>query len=103
MAGTIEVGPGLRWSAATWVFDFVLRAIAAEVNDRQLAGDLIGIQDENLGWLSLVDLPEADRAQVERVVRDSLITRVERDLPDHVRNRADVVGHIRRLVALLAP
>ena len=68
-----------------------------------MAGDLIGIQDENLGWLSLVDLREDERAEVDRVVRDCLMARAERDLPGEVRNRAEAMAHICRLVALLAP
>ncbi|WP_331527557.1 hypothetical protein [Nocardioides sp.] len=63
MAATIEVRPGQRWTAASWLFDWVLSHVASEVGDAELAGHLRGIVGENLGFLSLSEVTEAQRSQ----------------------------------------
>jgi hypothetical protein len=102
MAGLIIVRPDVFWSTSGWVFRIVLRSLAAEVADPELAASLGEIYDENLGMLSLPDLPPAQRAEVERAIRERLIVRSEQDLPASVENRAKVVDHIRGLVDALA-
>jgi hypothetical protein len=81
MAGTIECRAGVRWSAASWLFDWVLRELAAQVSNAELAGQLIGIADENLGWLDLRELPADQRAELERVFRSGELQRSARVLP----------------------
>jgi hypothetical protein len=83
------------------MFSYVLKSVAADVIDRELAGDLTGIDDGNLGWLSLPSLSEAHRAEVERVVRDRLLAKAQRDLPPTMGNKAAAVDCIRSLVALV--
>ena len=63
----------------------------------------LGIHDENLGWLSLAALGESESSEVERVVRDCLIAREERDLPDTITNRSEALDYVHGLVALLVP
>src|SRR3954447_4526141 len=46
MAGTIEISSVSRWSAASWLFDWVLRSIAATTNDPKLAAELLEIVEE---------------------------------------------------------
>jgi hypothetical protein len=102
MAGTIEVRPDVLWSASGWMFRFVLRSISAEVSDPQLKRALAEIEEFNLGFLSLPQLPAAQRAEVERVIRDRLVTRAEQDLPRDMERRAGVVDYIRGLADVLA-
>ncbi len=58
MAGTIKVQQDVLWSTSSWMFGFVIRSIAADVTDPDLAAELLEIDAENIGWLSLPDLPE---------------------------------------------
>jgi hypothetical protein len=102
MAAVIEVGPDTVWSTSSWMFRYVLRSIAAETSDKELAASLMEIHDENLPGLSLPDLPEAQRSEVERVIRDRLVTRAERELPATTQNRAEIIDYVRGLADMLA-
>jgi hypothetical protein len=102
VAGVIEVTPDVAWSASSWMFRFVLRSIAAETTDKDLAASLMEIHDENLPGLSLPDLPQAQRSEVERIIRDRLVTRAEQDLPATAPNRAEVLGYVRGLAEAVA-
>ena len=97
MAGTLEISPTAHWSAASWLFYWTLRAIAADVHDLELSAKLIGIDDENLGWLSLADLTPRQREEVKHAATN-LALRAERDFPPTLANRNEIVGHIRELV-----
>jgi hypothetical protein len=102
MAGTIEVRSHVLWSTSGWMFDFVVRSISAEVTDPALKHRLAEIEENNLGWLSLPQLPETQRAQVERAIRERLVTRAEQDLPQDMKQRAGVVSYIQGLADVLA-
>jgi hypothetical protein len=102
MAGTIKVQQDVLWSTSSWMFDFIVRSIAADVRDPELAGELLGIQGENLRWLSLPDLPDAQRAEVNRVISECLICRTENDLPAALENREGVLEYVQGLVDVLA-
>jgi hypothetical protein len=102
MAGTIEVRPHVLWSTSGWMFRFILRSISAEVTDPALRHRLSEIEENNLGWLSLPQLPESQRAEAERVIRGRLVTRAEEDLPQDMAHRAGVVNYIRGLADVLA-
>jgi hypothetical protein len=102
VAGIIEVAPDAVWSASSWMFRYVLRSIAAETTDQELAARLMEIHDENLPGLSLPDLPQAQRSEVERIIRDRLIGRATRDFPETAQNRAEAVDYVRGLAAVLA-
>jgi hypothetical protein len=102
MAGMIKVRPGELWSTSGWMFDFVMRSIAADATDPRLKESLAAIEENNFGWLSLPDLPETQRTEVERVIRDHLVARAERDLPADMPERAGVVDYIRGLADAIA-
>jgi hypothetical protein len=102
MAGTIEVRPDVLWSTSGWMFDFVIRSISAEVTDQALKHRLSEIEENNLGWLSLPQLPEPQRAQVETAIRERLIMRAEQDLPQDMNQRAGVVRYVQGLADVLA-
>lgn len=102
MAGIIELSPDATWSASSWMFRYVLRSIAAETTDKELAASLMEIHDENLPGLSLPDLPAAQRSEVERIIRDRLVARATQDLPPTAPNRDEVLGYVRGLAEVLA-
>jgi hypothetical protein len=102
MAGIIVVAPGAVWSTSSWMFRYVLKTIAAETSDPELAASLTEIRDENLPGLSLPDLPDGQRAEVERIIRDRLVPRTERELPETTQNRAAIIDHVRGLSDMLA-
>jgi hypothetical protein len=66
MTATVVSTRGQRWSAASWLLDWLLTTVAKEVTEVELAGDLRGRVDENLGWFSLKDLP---RNQSDEVIK----------------------------------
>lgn len=101
MAAVIEVLPGVVWSSSSWMFRLVLRSIAAETADRELAANLTEIVDANLPGLSLPDLPDAQRSEVEQIIRDRLVARATQDLPETTENRAEIVDYIRGLAEVL--
>jgi hypothetical protein len=102
MAGMIKVRPEELWSTSGWMFDFVIRSIAADVTDPQLKHSLAEIEEHNFGWLSLPDLPGHQRTEVEQVIRDRLVPRAERDLPADMAERESVIDYIRGLVDAVA-
>jgi hypothetical protein len=102
VAGIIEVAPDVVWSASSWMFRYVLRSIAAETTDPELAARLTEIHDENLPGLSLPDLPQAQRSEVERIIRDRLATRAAQDFPVTMQNRAEALGYVRALADAVA-
>jgi hypothetical protein len=102
MGAIIKVAPGAVWSASSWLSRYVLRTIAAETSDEELAATLMEIHDENLPGLSLPDLPDAQRSEVERIIRDRLVTRTEQELPVAGQDPYQIVDHVRELADMLA-
>jgi hypothetical protein len=102
MGAIIEVAPDTVWVTSSRSFRSVLRSIAAETTDQELIATLMEIHDENVPWLSVPDLPDAQRSEVERIIRDRLVTRTEQELPPTVENRDDLVDHVRELADMLA-
>jgi hypothetical protein len=102
MGAIIKVAPDAVWSASSRLSRYVLRTIAAETSDKELAANLMEIHDENLPGLSLLDLPDAQRSEVERIIRDRLVARTEQELPPTAQNRDQIVDHVRDLADMLA-
>jgi hypothetical protein len=102
MGAIIKVAPEAVWSASSWLSRYVLRTTAAETSDEELAANLMEIHDENLPGLSLADLPDGQRLEVERIIRDRLVTRTEQKLPATVENRDQIIDLVRELADMLA-
>jgi hypothetical protein len=100
MAGTIELDAGVRWSAASWIFEWVLRTAAQHVGDDRLAHDLCKIVDENIGWIALDDLQAQRRSSFIRVLQELLVPVAETELPHSISHRAAVIDHIKALAEL---
>jgi hypothetical protein len=100
MAGTISLTSTIRWSAASWLFDWVLNTLAETVEDAELAGDLTGVVGENLGWLGLNDLTTEQSAAVRRILRGGLRAKAERSFPDAMPGREEALEHLDELSRL---
>jgi hypothetical protein len=97
MSGTIAVTPDKRWSAAGWLFDWTLEALARDLSDEAARQHLREILDNNLGWLSLDDLPPAARAEALSKITTSLVQEADASLPGSVANRPAVLDLLREL------
>jgi len=99
MAGVIAVSPGVRWSAAGWLFDWTVGFLADRVADPEVAAGLREIVSENLGWLSLDDFgPEAER-KLRILLQHELVSTANEQLPDQLPNRSEVLDLLGDLVA----
>jgi hypothetical protein len=101
MAGLVDLGPQRRWSAATWLFDWVVNYIARTVDDPELSAQLRVIVDANLGWFGLDEVPPNLRDRVLTVLRDELVPAAQAELPPGMRARDEVIGNLRRLADLV--
>jgi hypothetical protein len=99
MAGTIELSPDSRWSAASWLFEWVLNTLTRNIGDRDLAAALTEIVDENLGWFSVERLPDRTKAEVESFIRDRLIAKALQELPTDLLSNPKILEHLNELVA----
>jgi hypothetical protein len=99
MAGTVFVGDQL-WSAAGWLFDFVVAQVADSVSSPALSSRLREILDEHLGALALNDLSFDDRSEVLYALGNGLQDRAAAALPTELPSRDAVLAHIADLVAL---
>lgn len=104
MAGTIRIG-SQTWTAAGWLFDFVLTELAALVQTTELAGELRGIVAENLGWLAVDDLPPTQHDELLNTLQGPFLARVDDDLPGDLTpvNRSSVMSYLREHVELGVP
>ena len=75
MSGIIVVASGKSWSAASWLFLWVLRTLAEESGSPELAPVLHAIEDTNVNYLVLPDLPAETRGEVEHLIRERLPVR----------------------------
>lgn len=100
MAGTVKSPEGQLWTAASWLFDWVVREVASELSDRELAARLQDIADNNLGWLGLAEFTDEQTKQILEVIRSSLLPAAQRGLPQEIKDRDRALEHIQTLVDL---
>jgi len=100
MSGTISFSPTIRWSAASWLFDWVLTSLAETVEDAELAAELTGLVGENLGWLGLNDLTDNQKAALLRILGGGLRVKAERAFPAAMQGRDDALRHLDELSRL---
>jgi hypothetical protein len=101
MAGMIATSAGDAWTAASWLFDWVLTTIAEESRDSELTAELTLIVRENLGSLSLKELPVDQRREFVQVAAVSLIPVAEATWRSEMPGRDDAVNHLQHLVEML--
>ena len=100
MSGTISFSQTTRWSAASWLFDWVLTYLAETVEDAELSAELTGIVGENLGWLGLDDFTDDQRAVLLRILGGGLRARAERAFLAAMPGRDDALRHLDELSRL---
>lgn len=100
MSGTISLSPTIRWSAASWLFDWVLTSLAETVEDQELSAELAGVVGENLGWLGLDDLTSNQKAALLRILGGGLRAKAERAFPAVMQNRDAALRHLDELSQL---
>jgi hypothetical protein len=100
VSGDISFSAKVCWSAASWLFDWVLRDIANGTHDAELAGHLNGIVGENLGWFGLDDITPSQRREVHRVIAERLVSDADREFPADMPGRQGALGLLKDLVAM---
>lgn len=102
MSGTIAVTPDKRWSAAGWLFDWTVEALAKDLSDSTAVASMREIIEDNIGWLGLDDLSPDTRAEVLRRIKTELVDEAEKTLPATIPNRAAAIELLRELAQLAA-
>jgi hypothetical protein len=97
MSGTIAISPDVRWSAAGWLFDWIVEFLADNVADPDVAADLREIVTENLGWLGLDDYGPETRAELRDIMSHQLLAAADESLPQTVPNRPAVIELLEEL------
>jgi hypothetical protein len=97
MAGIIVVRPNAQWSAASWLFYWVIRDLSTTVRDTATVGKLQGIEREHLPGLRLSDLPDGPRREVLTALCRSIVDHGARSLPVDLPNRNDILNHLQEL------
>jgi hypothetical protein len=97
MSGTIALSPTVRWSAASWLFDWVLNSLAEAADDTELAAELAGVVGENIGWFGVNDLADEQAVAVLRILRAGLRTKAERGFPATMPGREAALQHLDEL------
>jgi hypothetical protein len=92
----------VRWSAASWLFDWVLRDIAKGTRDVELAGHLTGIVGENLGWFGLDDITPGQRREVRRIIAERLVSDGEREFPADMFRRPQALALLEDLASKIS-
>jgi hypothetical protein len=100
MSGTIAITPDARWSAAGWLFDWTVDFLSRDVGDATATNHLREIIDDNIGWLSLDDLPASVRARLLERIKTTLVDAADRTLPSTLTDRDAVLDRLRELVRL---
>ena len=97
MAGTIAVTPDRRWSAATWLFDWTVEFLAANVKEPDVKASLEEIVTENLGWLGLADYgPDVD-IELRELLRSRAVPTADDTFARTMPDREAAIGLLRRL------
>jgi hypothetical protein len=81
MSGTISLSPTVRWSAASWLFDWVLSTLADSVQDPELSSELTEVVDQNIGWFGLEELKKDQVVEVRRLLTAALRPVAEQTFP----------------------
>lgn len=101
MAGSISLSADTHWSASSWLFDWILRSLAHDVESEKLARALLEIVDENLGRLDLSQFTLAERDALAKSIH-ALPEIAQRELPQSLPQRQATLDHIGTLVEIIA-
>ena len=100
MAGLIYVENARTWSAAGWLFDWVLTVVADELGDDRVAPRLREIVSANLGTLNLTQFAPPDQALIAGVICASVLPKAHNK--DFVGvDKAMVMKHLDELITVM--
>ena len=102
MSGTVSVAPGARWSASSWLFDWVVECIADPIDDDGISVRLHTMVENNFGWLDFGDFEATDLDLLTGFIQERLGELAAQRL--QVRegyDRQEAVDHIESLVDLV--
>ena len=105
MAGTIALSDsagGASWSAASWLFDWVLEAVAGQSRDEQLKAELTELVEANIGYLSFDDLTASQRDSVRQIITGQLMDIARRELPESMPGRPATLALLEELVSVVS-
>ena len=97
MAGTIAVTPDRRWSAATWLFDWTVEFLAANVREPDVKASLEEIVTENLGWLELSDYRREVNVELRELLRTRAVAAADETFARTMPDRDGAIDLLRRL------
>jgi hypothetical protein len=100
VAGTVFVGAEERWTAASWLFDWVVSTVAELVEDPAVAQRLTEIVSENLGALDLSSFDQPQQMKIRLTMGQHLLDRAEQGFPQDLAARSDVLAHLAARVEL---
>lgn len=100
MTGAIHSTDDLTWSAASWLFYWVLEAVASQVVDAELARKLRELSEHHVGWLYLRDYSLMEQEQFLGALCASLLPAAVRDYPPNTPEGRPPFNHLRALVKL---
>jgi hypothetical protein len=101
MSGSIRVS-GETWSAATWLFDWILAQLASSTDDPTLEGLLREITEENLSWLAVNELPRSHEQHILHWLREKLLNSASDQLPQSMTGREGALAHLRALADMVS-
>ncbi len=101
MSGTILTQSAEYWSAASWLFNYVLEALRDLIGPGKAYDRMDEALSEHLGWFSIQDLNEEDQAALQLIVCSRLMDRMREVLPDELEERPKVIQHVQAFVDLV--
>lgn len=99
LSGTIAITAGDHWSAAGWLFDWVLEFLAQEIKSEEAASSLREVVNENLGWLDISDFRPEDAEELRQVIAEELLAAANAQLPRSMSGRSDAIALLAELVS----
>jgi hypothetical protein len=99
MAALIQVKPNVDWTSSGGLFDWTLEFLISRLADRDVAGWMQTVVDNNLGSIWVTEFPAATRDEIFRLLRTELIQTAQRELPDSSA-KADALSQLQVLVDL---
>lgn len=100
MAGLLIVSrtDDRAWSAATWMFDWVINLLADNINDEHAARELRVVSEANLGSVDLGDFDPHVRRTILDVLRTKLVPAAEQWLtPPDKEAALDLIRELERM------
>ena len=94
MAGMIVVSDSADWTAATWLFDWVMNEVGAATTDPGLVATLREVVDGNIGFLSIPDLAPTHRADFVRIVKNGLSGKADLQFRQEYPGRSEALRYL---------